>query len=197
MVFTGAPTRGCPCGWYSGKTLSSRRMNWVAESLDSFSNPEGLNQKEELPEANPGRKKVIRVLLADDHPVVRHGIRACLRPESRVAVIGEASNGREAVQLAHELKPDLVLMDIDMPEMDGLMATEILRKQTPKIKVLILSMHNQSEYVMRIMKSGASGYVLKGASAQELVRAIEEAYGGGTFFSPDVARLALNQIARG
>jgi two-component system nitrate/nitrite response regulator NarL len=176
-------------------------MNWAAESLDSFSNPQGLNQNEtpgdQSPEASPGRKKVIRVLLADDHPVVRHGIRACLRPEARVAVIGEATNGREAVQRAHELKPDLILMDIDMPEMDGLMATEILRKQMPKVKVLILSMHNQSEYVMRIMKSGASGYVLKGASAEELVRAIEEAYGGGTFFSPDVARLALDQIARG
>jgi len=168
-----------------------------AESLDPFSNPEELRKSEKPPEAGRGRKKPIRVLLVDDHPVVRHGMRACLRSQDRVAVIGEAKNGREAIQKVEELGPDLVLMDIDMPEMDGLMATEILRKANPKLKVLILTMHNHSEYVLRIVRSGASGYVLKGASTEELVRAIEDAYEGGTFFSPDVARLALDHIARG
>jgi DNA-binding NarL/FixJ family response regulator len=140
---------------------------------------------------------MINVLLVDDHPVVRHGIRACLKQCPRVEVIGEAANGREAVERAKELSPDLVLMDVEMPEMDGLIATEILRKQCPKVKVVILSMHNHSDYVMRIVKSGASGYVLKGASAFELVRALEEACAGGTFFSPEVALTALDQIARG
>ena len=143
------------------------------------------------------RKEVIRVLLVDDHPVVRQGMRSCLRPSARVAVIGEAANGRDAIIQAKELLPDVVLMDIEMPEMDGLMATEILRKQQPQIRVVILSMHSHPEYVMRIIKSGANGYVLKGAPAEELVRAIEDAYAGGTFFSAEIARLALNEIARG
>src|SRR5436190_21916903 len=154
-------------------------MNSAAKSLDPFSNPQELGQQK-LAEPSRGRKKPIRVLLVDDHPVVRYGIRACLRPHDRVAVIGEATNGQEAVQKAQELGPDLVLMDIDMPEMDGLVATEILRKSNPRIKVLIVTMHNHSEYVLRIVRSGASGYVLKGASAEELVRAIEDAYEGGT-----------------
>jgi DNA-binding NarL/FixJ family response regulator len=114
----------------------------------------------------------------------------------RLSVIGEASNGREALAKVRELSPDVVLMDLEMPEMDGLMATEILRKQQPKVRVVVLSMHTHPEYVMRIIKSGANGYVLKGASAEDLVRAIEDAYAGGTFFSPEIARLALNQIAR-
>jgi len=172
-------------------------MNWAAESLEPFSNPTGLELVQTRPEHGPARKRIIEVLLVDDHPVVRHGIRACLRSCARVAVIGEAGNGREAVERAKELSPDLVLMDVEMPEMDGLIATEILRKQCPRIKVVILTMHNHSEYVMRIVKSGASGYVLKGASAVELVRAIEEACAGGTFFSPEVALTALDQIARG
>src|SRR5260221_7062254 len=138
-------------------------MSWASESFEPASKSPEMDVAEGRPEQGPGRKRVIKVLLVDDHPVVRHGLRACLRPCSRVVVIGEASNGREAIERAKELAPDLVLMDLEMPEMDGLMATEILRKQSPRLKVVILSMHNHSEYVMRIVKSGASGYVLKGA----------------------------------
>jgi len=148
------------------------------------------------PERQAAYKELIRILLVDDHPVVRHGLRACLRACNRVAVIAEAANGREALARAKELLPDVVLMDIEMPEMDGLMATEILRKQLPNIRVVILTMHSHPEYVMRIIKSGANGYVLKAAAAEELVRAIEDAYAGGTFFSAEIARLALNEIAR-
>jgi two-component system, NarL family, nitrate/nitrite response regulator NarL len=169
-------------------------MNWAAESLDPISDPKRMQG--DKPQREPASKELIRVLLVDDHPVVRHGLRACLRPNSRVAIIGEACNGKEALIQAKELSPDVVLMDIEMPQMDGLLATEILRKQNPKIRVVILSMHSHPEYVMRIIKSGANGYVLKGAPAEELVRAIEDAYAGGTFFSAEIARLALNQIAR-
>lgn len=142
-------------------------------------------------------KSRIKLLLVDDHPVVRKGISSCLARHPHLNVVGEAADGQEALRKARELKPDLILMDIDMPEMNGLMVTEMLKKESPDIKVLILSMHNSTEYVMRIVQSGARGYVLKEAATEELVRAIETVNGGEAFFSPDVARMALNQFVRG
>ncbi len=142
-------------------------------------------------------KKRIRILLADDHPVVRKGIRYSLARRANIQVVGEAADGREAVAKAKELAPDLVLMDIDMPLMNGLAATEALHKEMPDIKVLILSMHGNTEYVMRILDSGAHGYVLKESSTDELVKAIETVNAGETFFSPEVARVALNQLVQG
>lgn len=143
------------------------------------------------------RPKAIRVLLVDDHPVVRKGVAACLAQQNNIRVIGEAGDGEEAVRKAKELEPDLVLMDIDMPRMDGLAAAELLRKENPRIKVLILSMHTQTDFVMRILKSGARGYILKAAPPAELIKAIESVHAGESFFSPDVARAALNQYVRG
>jgi two-component system, NarL family, nitrate/nitrite response regulator NarL len=144
-----------------------------------------------------GPRKTIRVLLADDHPVVRKGLSSCLAQVPQVEIIAEATNGQEALRKAKELSPDIVLMDIDMPLLNGLTAADILRKENPGIKVLILSMHNDSDYVMRILQSGARGYVLKGAPTEELMNAIETIRGGDTYFSQDVARLALNQFVRG
>ena len=141
--------------------------------------------------------KTIRVLLADDHPVVRQGIGSCLEKLPNLTIVAHAADGRDVLRKAKEFSPDIVLMDIDMPGMSGLTATEILRRENPAIKVLILSMHNHSEYVLRILQSGARGYVLKHASAEELVRAIETVHKGETYFSNDVARLALNQFVRG
>jgi two-component system nitrate/nitrite response regulator NarL len=138
----------------------------------------------------------IKVLLVDDHPVVRRGISACLARHANLLIVGEAANGQEALRKAKELSPDVILMDIDMPQMSGLVATEVLRKELPQIKVLILSMHAHSEFVMRIIQSGARGYVLKEADPDDLVRAIEAVHGGEVFFSPDVARMALNQFVR-
>jgi len=142
-------------------------------------------------------KKRIKLLLVDDHPVVRKGISSCLARHEHLHVVGEAANGEEGIRKARELTPDIVLMDIDMPEMNGLTVTEVLRKEFPKIKVLILSMHSNSEYVMRIIQSGASGYVLKEAPTEELVRAIETVNAGEAFFSPEVARVALNKYLKG
>ena len=142
-------------------------------------------------------KKRIRLLLADDHPVVRKGILACLAQNRELEVIGEAGDGNEALAKARKLTPDLVLMDIDMPGMDGLAVTEVLRKELPQTRVLILSMHGNTEYIMRILESGARGYVLKEASPEELVRAIQTVNAGETFFSPAVARAALNQYVQG
>jgi two-component system, NarL family, nitrate/nitrite response regulator NarL len=142
-------------------------------------------------------KKRIKLLLVDDHPVVRRGIISCLARHEHLQIIGEAADGQEALRKARELMPDTILMDIDMPQMDGLAVTELLRKELPKIKVLILSMHSNTEYVMRIIQSGASGYVLKDAPTEELVRAIEIVNTGEAFFSPEVARAALNKYVRG
>lgn len=141
--------------------------------------------------------KPIRVLLVDDHPIVRKGLGACLSRQGNIVVVGEAGDGREALRKAKELAPDVVMMDIDMPHMNGLTATELLRKDLPNVKVLVLSMHTHSDVVMRILQSGARGYVVKEASSEELLRAVETVNAGESFFSSDVARLALNQFVRG
>lgn len=139
----------------------------------------------------------IRVLVADDHPVVRKGIASCLSRQMTVEIVGEAVDGREAVRKARELKPDLVLMDINMPHMSGLVVTELLSREQPDTRVLVLSAQGGADYVLRIIQSGARGYVLKDASTEELMRAIETVHNGQTYFSADVARVALNQIVRG
>jgi DNA-binding NarL/FixJ family response regulator len=142
-------------------------------------------------------KNRIRLLVVDDHPVVRKGISLCLARHESFDIIGEAGDGREALRLARELQPDLVLMDVNMPEMNGLAVTEVLQRELPKIKVLILSAHGHLDGVMRIIQSGARGYVLKESPPEELVRAIETVQAGQTYFSPEVARVALNQYVRG
>lgn len=137
--------------------------------------------------------KKIKVLLVDDHPVVRKGLHSCLANRDNLKIVGEACNGTEALQKVKELDPDVVLMDINMPGMDGLEVTETLRKDSPRTRVLVLSVHDTREYVMRIVKAGARGYVLKDTPPEELVRAIETVNAGEAYFSPSVARIALNQ----
>jgi two-component system, NarL family, response regulator NreC len=138
-------------------------------------------------------KKKIKVLVVDDHPVVRKGLLMCLTNKPNVKLVGEAADGDEAILKAKELEPDVVLMDIDMPHKDGLAVTGELRKLMPKIKVLVLSSHSQRDAVLRIIRAGARGYVLKDTPPDELVRAIEAVDSGEAFFSPPVAKIALNQ----
>ena len=140
-----------------------------------------------------GAIKKIKVLLVDDHPVVRKGLHSCLANRENLKIVGEACNGTEALQKVKELDPDVVLMDINMPGMDGLEVTEALRKDAPRTRVLVLSVHDTRDYVMRIVKAGARGYVLKDTPPDELVRAIETVNAGDAYFSPSVARIALNQ----
>ena len=139
----------------------------------------------------------IRILLVDDHPIVRRGLGACLAKHDHLAVVGEASDGLEAVAKTQELLPDVVLLDIDMPGMSGLAVAEVLRKELPRVKVLVLSMHHRAEYLHRVLQSGVQGYVLKEAAPEELLRAIETVNAGEAYFSPEIARLALNQLIHG
>jgi DNA-binding NarL/FixJ family response regulator len=138
----------------------------------------------------------IKVLVADDHPVVRKGLQSCLSQQKKVKLVGEAADGDEALKKALELSPDVVLMDISMPRMDGLAATEALRRRAPQIKILILSVHDNRDYIFRIIQAGAHGYVSKTASPKELMEAIESVHSGETYFTPDIARAARRQLAQ-
>lgn len=138
----------------------------------------------------------IRVLLVDDHPVVRRGIRACLASAELIEVVGEAADGIEGLSRAHEQRPDVVLTDLDMPHMNGLLLAEALRRELPQTRVLVLSMHSDADHVLRVIQSGARGFVLKESQPAELVQAIEAVARGDVFFSPDVARAALKHVTR-
>jgi two-component system, NarL family, nitrate/nitrite response regulator NarL len=145
----------------------------------------------------PAGKGPVRLLLADDHPVVLKGLRAFLEKHEGLLVVGEACDGQEALRQARALTPDMVLMDIDMPRLNGLTVTEMLHNEAPHIKVLILSMHRNTEFVLRTLQSGASGYLLKEGPPEDVVHAIWQVHAGQTFFSPEIARVALNQFVRG
>jgi DNA-binding NarL/FixJ family response regulator len=144
----------------------------------------------------PATKPVqaIRILLVDDHPVVRKGIGTCLSSHPGLNVVGEAADGLEALRKIRELSPDLVLMDVDMPLMNGLAATECICRKFHKIKVLMLSMHNSSEYAMRAIRSGARGFILKRSSCEELVNAINTVHAGGTYFSGEVVWFTMKNF---
>lgn len=139
----------------------------------------------------------IRILLADDHTLFREGIRLLLERQSDMEVVGEAADGREAVELAHRLQPNVVLMDIGMPGVNGMEATRLLHKQDPAVRVLILTMHGTDDYFFRVLEAGASGYMLKEAAPTDLLSAIRSVYNGEMFFYPSLAtRLAQEYLRR-
>ncbi len=129
----------------------------------------------------------IKILVVDDHAVLRDGIHALLGLNDDIEIVGEASEGKEAVAKAQELMPDVVIMDIAMPGMDGLEATRRIRKKHPKMKVLVLTQHDNKEYVLSVIKAGASGYVPKRALGSELVSAIRAVKEGDSFLYPSAA----------
>ena len=129
----------------------------------------------------------IRVLLVDDHRILREGVRALLSGEPGIKVVGEAEDGDSAVLQVDSLKPDVVLMDMVMPRLGGLEATARIKARHPEVVVLIMSMHDNDEYVRQVIKAGASGYVLKGVTGRDLVRAIKAVCGGASFVDPAIA----------
>lgn len=138
----------------------------------------------------------IRVLLADDHSLVRAGIRSLLQKIAGVQVVAEAENGMEALELIKKFKPDVVLMDIAMPELDGLSATARVTKDFPDVRVIILSMHSDQEYVLRALRAGAKGYLLKGARSSELELAVTAVARGETYLSPVASIHLVDDVVR-
>jgi DNA-binding NarL/FixJ family response regulator len=139
----------------------------------------------------------IRVLLVDDHTIVRDGICALLALAGDIEVIGEAANGSEALKMAKELEPDVVLMDITMPIMDGLEATRRIHKEFPRIRVLALTQYDDKEYVFPVIEAGASGFISKVAASLELTSGIRSIYQGDSYLSPSVARLLIEDYQHG
>jgi two-component system, NarL family, response regulator NreC len=140
--------------------------------------------------------KTIRVLLADDHNLIRAGLRLVVSQQPDFVVAGEAENGRQAVALAEQLKPDIVVMDIKMPDLNGIEACQQIREALPDTQVVMLSMHSDEAYVLRALKAGARAYLLKDSAEADLARAIRAAAEGKSFFSPAVGKVLLEDYMR-
>jgi DNA-binding NarL/FixJ family response regulator len=145
--------------------------------------------------ANPEKK--IRVLLAEDHTLVRQGFRRILEDDPRITVVGEASTGLSAIQLSKELKPDVVVMDLSMPELGGLEASAEILKDFPQTKILVLSMYSNQAYVRKAFEIGAKGYILKNAIEVDLTRAVIALAEGGAYMSPGISNLVIESLKAG
>lgn len=139
---------------------------------------------------------MIRVLVADDHGIVRKGVRFLLAQEPDIVIVGEAENGREAVRMATQLRPDVVLMDIAMPLLNGIDAAGQIVRALPQTGVILLSMYSDEEYLLRALAAGARGYLLKDSAEPDLIRAVHRVARGETFFSPEIAQLMMEDYVR-
>jgi len=146
--------------------------------------------------AKRASEKAIRVLLVDDHPVVRRGLAACLAEHPQLRVVGEAADGHEAVREAGRLRPDLMLVDINMPGLDGLQVCEAVRQSAPETRVVILSVHNRPDYIERALVAGARGYLLKDIPPAQLTDALIRIHAGEVVLSPQVTQTAVTQWMR-
>jgi DNA-binding NarL/FixJ family response regulator len=144
------------------------------------------------PPALPAFKRAIQVLIAEDHMVVRQGLKALLEGEGDIKVVGEAENGRMAVEMAHKLRPEVILMDIAMPQLNGLEATRQILKAYPAIKIILLSAYKDDAYIEKATELGAVGYLIKQTSLDAIAKVIREVHRGRVFFSPDVAKHLVN-----
>ncbi len=140
---------------------------------------------------------MINVVLADDHVLVRNGIKALLEDESGITVINEASGGKEAIHIISTNKPDILIVDIRMPEMNGIEVVAEISKNHKDIKTLVLSMHDSEEYVVKSIQAGADGYLLKGASKEEFLKALTKIASGGKYFTGDVSSIIMNNFVNG
>jgi two-component system, NarL family, nitrate/nitrite response regulator NarL len=139
--------------------------------------------------------KPIQVVLADDHVFVRVGIKSLLEDELNIEVVGEAIDGLEALKIVDELQPDLLVLDIRMPNMTGIEVVEKLRSDNNTVKIIMLSMHETEDYVLKSVKAGADGYLLKGSSKEEFLKAIHTVSEGGKYFSGDISSILINQLS--
>ena len=137
----------------------------------------------------------IKILLADDHEIVRYGLRCVIEEQPDMEVVGDAVNGRTAINLTHQLKPDVVIMDISMPDMNGIEATRRIRKEIPDTKVIVLSMHHKRQFVIDMLKSGVSGYILKTKVHDDLIRAIKAAVANEVYLSSKITGIVAHDIA--
>jgi DNA-binding NarL/FixJ family response regulator len=142
-----------------------------------------------------GVSELTRLVVVDDHALARDGVRDMLADESDIEVVGEAANGREALLLCSRVHPDLVLMDVRMPEMDGLAATREIKQRYPKISVMMLTMHENADYLLEALKAGAAGYVLKDALPEEVVGAVRRMRDGDSPLDPALAARLLRRLA--
>lgn len=140
---------------------------------------------------------VINVVLADDHVLVRDGIKALLEDQPGIVVIDEASNGKEALEVISRNKPHVLIIDIRMPEMNGIEAVGEITKSGIDVKTLVLSMHDSEEYVLKAIQAGADGYLLKGASKEEFLKAVQKVASGGKYFTGDVSAIIMNNFVNG
>jgi two-component system, NarL family, nitrate/nitrite response regulator NarL len=136
----------------------------------------------------------IRVVLADDHVFVRDGIKSLLENESNIVVVGEATDGQEALEVVEKLQPDLLIVDIRMPHLTGIEVVEKLRSQNNPVKIVMLSMHESEEYVLKSIQAGADGYLLKGSSKDEFLKALHTVAAGGKYFSGDISSILIGQL---
>ena len=138
--------------------------------------------------------EIIRVVLADDHVFVRDGIKSLLENEANIEVVGEATDGVEALKVVETEKPDLLILDIRMPNLTGIEVVEKLRSQNNLVKIVMLSMHESEEYVLKSIKAGADGYLLKGSSKEEFMKAVHTIANGGKYFSGDISSILIGQL---
>ena len=139
----------------------------------------------------------IRVLIADDHKIMLAGLRSILEKQTDFEVVGEADNGRKAVQMAQEKKPDVIVMDVSMPDLNGIEATKQIIESLPETRVIALSMHSDKRFVMGMLRAGASGYLLKDCASQELANAIDQVARGKKYLSPEITGVVIDDFLLG
>lgn len=140
--------------------------------------------------------KTTKILIVDDHEVVRDGLKNILTSLENITIAGEAGNGEDAVKMYSSLKPDLVIMDISMPGMNGIEATKVIKEKDPDARILILTMHDNQEYLNQIIRSGAKGFILKNTDKDELLEAVRTVSSGDNFFSKDISKLIIDNYIR-